>query len=187
MMVDSGRWSAPPRGPPCDRRDITQDGFQQVIPEWLTKDHALHGQRPPERNHRSASVTAPGPAIDAESGRHLLRTLNMGRVYRRGASEQEIVFKLLAEHPLAAHRAGPFQSPFVVSLSNHNWGLRQAQAERQGTTLSQQWKGAAHRVQWRSATTPSADVPAGRTPGPPSRTFGRTLATGAPEPRRPRL
>ena len=36
---------------------------------------------------------------------------------------------------------GPFQSPFVVSLSNHNWGLRQAQAERQGTTLSQQWKG----------------------------------------------
>ena len=32
-------------------------------------------------------------------------------------------------------------SPFVVSLSNHNWGLRQAQAERQGTTLSQQWKG----------------------------------------------
>ncbi len=39
--------------------------------------------------------------------------------------------------------AGPFQSPFVVSLSNHNWGLRQAQAERQGTTLSQQWKGPA--------------------------------------------
>ncbi len=38
---------------------------------------------------------------------------------------------------------GPFQSPFVVSLSNHNWGLRQAQAERQGTTLSQQWKGPA--------------------------------------------
>ena len=31
-------------------------------------------------------------------------------------------------------RGRPFQSPFVVSLSNHNWGLRQAQAERQGTT-----------------------------------------------------
>ena len=36
---------------PAIVEDLAQDEFQQVILSWLSKDHAVYGQCPPERNH----------------------------------------------------------------------------------------------------------------------------------------